>query len=158
MKNTIKYLSIILAAFLLSSCTEKQTEPVKESFLPVTPANISGSWQLTEWNGTALPEGRYFYIEFIRRDKTFASYENTSSHLTRKETGKFNILDDENSGSPVIAGRFDNSMGQEWNNRYIVTELTSKRMVWTVVGNPDDVSVYTRIDSIPAEILGTVEE
>ncbi len=141
-------------AVAFASCTEKPVDELQEPILDVTPTNINGSWQLTEWNGTPLPDGRYFYIEFIRRDQLFKSYENTSSFDTHKETGYYSINIDESIGASVIRGMLDNSMGQEWNHRYIVTDLTSKRMVWTVVGNPSDVSVFTRVDSIPVEIAG----
>ncbi len=157
MKHLLKYITIAMMALAFASC-EKPVEQSGEPVLPVTPTNINGTWQLSEWNGAALPEGRYFYIEFIRRDCLFKSYENTSSSEVHKETGTYNILVDEALGGSVIVGRYDNSMGREWNHRYIVTELTSNRMVWTVAGNSEDISVFTRTDSIPADITGEPAE
>ncbi len=151
MKTLLKYILTAFFALAFVSCVEPVDE-VQEPVLPVTPTNIAGTWALTEWNGSELPDGRYFYIEFIRRDNLFKSYENTSSFDVHKETGYYSISIDESLGGAVIRGMLDNSMGQEWNHRYIVTDLTSKRMVWTVVGNPEDISVFTRIDSIPSEI------
>ncbi len=158
MKTILKYLTIALCAIALLSCDKDPVKNLSEPTLPVTPTNINGTWELVEWNGTVLPEGRYFYIEFICRSMEFKSYENTSTAEVHNETGKYNILTDEALGGSVILGRFDNSMGQEWNNRYLVTDLTADRMVWTVVGNPDDVSVFERIDSIPTEITGEPAE
>ncbi len=156
MKQLLKYLTIALMAFAFSSC-EKPVEEVQVQYLDVTPTNINGSWSLVEWNGAKLPEGRYFYIEFIRRDMLFKSYENTSSAEAHKETGYYSITVDESLGGAMIRGMLDNSMGQEWNHRYIVTELTADRMVWTVFNNHEDISVFERVDSIPVEITGETE-
>ncbi len=145
-------------AFAVLSCDKEPVKDLSEPTLAVTPTNIDGTWKLVEWNGAALPQGRYFYIEFIRRGMEFKSYENTSTSEVHKETGRYNILTDESLGGSVILGRFDNAMGAEWNNRYLVTELTSGRMVWTVAGDPDDISVFERVDSIPAEITGESAE
>ncbi len=158
MKTILKYLTLVFTAFALLSCGKEPVKEVPEPLLDVTPTNINGTWQLVEWNGTALPDGRYFYIEFIRRGMEYKSYENTSTSDVHKETGRYNILTDEALGGSVILGRFDNAMGAEWNNRYLVTELTAVRMVWTVVGNPEDISVFERIDRIPAEITGETTE
>ncbi len=159
MKKLLKYLTIAILAAAFASCTEKQVDnDLSEPVLDVTPTNINGTWQLAEWNGEKLPEGRYFYIEFVRRGMLFTSYENTSSFEAHKETGEYNIIVDEALGGAVIVGKFDNAMGKEWNHRYIVTDLTENRMVWTVINNPEDVSVFTRVDSIPVEITGESAE
>ncbi len=144
-------------ALAFASC-DKEPAATPEPTLAVTPTNINGSWQLVEWNGQALPAGRYFYIEFIRRGMEFKSYENTSSAETHKETGTYNIIVDESLGGAVIIGRLDSSMNQEWNHRYIITDLTATRMVWTVTDNPEDISVFERVDSIPTDITGEPTE
>ncbi len=158
MKHLLKFFLIALTALSLASCDKEPAKDLSEPPLAITPTNINGSWQLTEWNGAELPDGRYFYIEFIRRGMLFKSYENTSSAEVHKETGEYNILTDESLGGSVILGRFDNSMGQEWNHRYIVTSLTATRMVWTAADNPEDISVFTRIETIPSEITGESAE
>ncbi len=158
MKNLLKYLTIALMALSLASCGKESVKDLEEPILDVTPTNINGSWQLVEWNGQSLPSDRYFYIEFIRRGMEFKSYENTSTAEVHKETGKYNIIIDESLGGAVIIGRLDNSMNQEWNHRYIVTDLTATRMVWTVSGNPDDISIFERVDSIPADLTGELAE
>ncbi len=158
MKTILKHLTLALTALALLSCGKEPVKDLSEPTLAVTPTNIDGFWQLVEWNGQPLPDGRFFYIEFIRRGMEFKSYENTSTSVVHKETGRYNILTDEALGGSVILGRFDNALDAEWNNRYLVTDLTAVRMVWTVVGNPDDISVFERIDSIPAEITGEQTE
>ncbi len=158
MKQILKYLTIALMAIAMASCTDKSAGPQEEPTLPVTPTNINGKWQLVEWIGQEIPETRYFYIEFIRRGMLFKSYENTKSHEVRKETGVYDINIDEVLGGAVISGKYDYFMEQGWDHSYIVTDLTADRMVWTVLGNPEDVSVYARVDSIPSEITGETAE
>ncbi len=158
MKHLLKYLSIALLSFVFLSCDKEPVKDLSEPTLAVTPTNINGAWRLTEWNSAELPDGRYFYIEFIRRGMLYKSYENTSSAEVHKETGEYNILTDESLGGSVILGRFDNFMGQEWNHRYIVTGLTATRMVWTATDNPEDISVFERIEAIPSEITGETAE
>ncbi len=154
MKHLLKYLTIVLMALSFASCGKEPVKELEEPTLAVTPTNINGIWQLVEWNGQALPAGRYFYIEFIRRGMEFKSYENTSTAEVHKETGRYNILTDEALGGSIIRGLLDSSMGQEWNHSYLVSDLTATRMVWTVSDNPADISVFERVDSIPADIIG----
>ncbi len=151
MKKFWKYCTIALMVLSMASCGEKE-EPIVESYLEVTPNNIAGSWKLSSWKGEDLPEGLFFYIDLVRRDGLFTTYENMSSFSVHKESGYYKITTDESLGA-IIRGMRDNSMGSEWNHRYIVTELTSDRMVWTVTDDPEDVSVFVRCE-IPADIKG----
>ncbi len=157
MKNILKYVAFTFMALSFLSCEKPGEESLPAEPLPVTPTNINGTWQLTEWKGSELPAGRYFYIEFIRRDNLFKSYENTSTYEVHKETGYYSITLDDFGGS-VIRGMLDNSMGQEWNHSYLVTDLYEDSMVWTVVDDPEDVSVFRRVDAIPVEITGEPAE
>ncbi len=147
MRTLYKYIFTALTLLLFASC--QKPVPVEEPSLEVTPNNIQGKWSLSSWKGVELPEGRYFYIEFTRRDRLFTSYENTASYVPHKESGYYTITINESLGASVISGMKDNSMGEEWNHRYIVTNLTKDSMTWTVLGDPDDVSVFVRVDSFP---------
>ena len=60
MKNILVYL-MLAATFLLSAC-DKDEKMLEPSYLPVTYANIAGTWQLAEWNGVEMSEGRYCYL------------------------------------------------------------------------------------------------
>ena len=67
MKNVFNL--IVLFAFVLcfTSCDDDERTDIPT--LPVTPANLNGTWQLAEWNGQSLAEGTYCYITFNRRNK-----------------------------------------------------------------------------------------
>ncbi len=143
-----KYIVIAGLLALFTGCQDSYVEPVPE-FLDVTPSNIEGVWQLTAWRGEALPEGRYFYIVLERTDCLFTTYENTASFGPHKETGYYNLIEDEYTGEVVIRGLYDYTMGEEWNHQYVVSSLTGINMDWTVVGDTDDISSFTRIDSLP---------
>lgn len=138
------------AAVLAMMSCQNETETAEE-LLDVTAHNISGVWQLSEWSGGEPADGTYVYIELTRRDKEFFLYDNLSSFSARLRTGRFNIIVDESLGSAIIIGQYDYGMG-DWQHRYAVT-LTASRMTWTAVDDPDDVSVYLRVDSVPQYIL-----
>lgn len=140
-------LAAVLAVSALCSCTEDK--PETEAYLPVTANNISGTWELSEMNGTPLADGAYVYLDIVRRDTEFTLYTNVGTFSADIFTGIFHV--DEESG--VVSGRYDHTLG-DWNRSYHVTELTAGRMVWTATDDPSDVSVYVRVDGIPADITG----
>ena len=41
----------------------------------------------------------------------------------------------------------------EWSSFYIITELRSDSMIWTVKEDAGDISVYTRCAEVPADII-----
>ena len=76
MKRSI--LTALAAALLLAlSCTEKPVETVE--YLDVNANNISGKWELVEWNGSSLTEGTYVYLNIVRNDRTYTMYQNLDS-------------------------------------------------------------------------------
>ena len=140
--NKIKTFFVLLAMAVCSvACTEEQ--PVVE-YLDVTPNNIAGSWRLESWSGGEMAEGSYVYIDFVRSDRTYTLYQNIDSHQLRIITGRYYIDTDTEFGA-VIRGSYDYGNG-DWAHRYIVTDLTANRMVWTAKDNADDVSVYVRAE------------
>ncbi len=148
MKKILKSVfAALLASVALSSCTEDSPETV--SYLPVTANNISGTWQLSEWLGKPVPAGSYVYMDIVRRDTEFTLYYNLETFSPYVRTGIYSV--DEETG--VISGRYDHYAG-DWTHSYTVSELTPDRMVWTAVDDPQDVSVYVRVDSIPEDIKG----
>ena len=84
----------------------------------------------------------FIYIDFVRADKTYTLYQNIDSQYKRIITGRFFIYTDAEQGA-IIRGNYDYGNG-DWAHRYIVTDLTEERMVWTALDNKDDVSVYVR--------------
>ena len=83
--------TMVASISLLCSCVQKETMP--DDTLPVTVHNISGNWELVEINGEALPKGSFFYIHFIRNDRTYEIWTNFNSYVDTPEymTGSFNI-------------------------------------------------------------------
>lgn len=148
--NKIKSIFALLAVVLLSVACGKE-EPQVVKYLEVTPNNVSGEWKLVEWNGEALDAGTWFYIDLVRKERTFTMYQNFDSmgDMPHKVTGEFNIeLSD--IGEPVIRGTYDYSEGL-WSHKYYVRELTATSMVWTAVDDNDFIQKFERC-SIPAEL------
>ena len=57
MKNILKLMALFAFVLCFASCDDD--EKVEIPALPVTAANLNGTWQLSEWNGQALAEGTY---------------------------------------------------------------------------------------------------
>lgn len=149
MKNIFKLMALFAFLFCFASCEDD--EPVIQT-LAVTPANLHGTWELSEWNGAPLAEGTYCYITFNRKEQTFEMYQKFDSMYARYITGTFSIKNDPYLGY-VISGTYDFGNGK-WNNEYIVTDLLeSGSMVWTVKDNENDVNKYVRCEQVPAEIV-----
>ena len=68
MKNILKLMALF--AFLLCFISCDDDEKAEIPTLPVTAANLNGTWQLSEWNGQPMAEGTYCYITFNRRSST----------------------------------------------------------------------------------------
>lgn len=148
MKNWF-YLTLMMLAVTLCGCSSE--DEVVEPQLDVTPHNISGTWQLESWhNGVQLAEGAYLYMELIRKDRLFKSYDTIESALPRYRTGVYNIETDPELGA-IIRGIYDYD-GGDWNHRYIVTSLTASKMIWVAKDNPAEVQVFVKTE-IPAEVL-----
>lgn len=139
---------MLSAAAVLASCTEET--PVVE-YLDVTPNNISGEWELVQWNGTDLEDGTYFYIEFIRKDRKFVIYQNFKSigNLPEVLTGTFNIETDVELGA-IIRGMYDFDGGY-WAHDYEVNDLTSGQMEWIAVDDMEFRQKFVRCQ-IPADL------
>ena len=129
------------------SCNDK--EDYVEPTLDVTPNNIADCWSLDSWSGGELSEDSYVYIDFVRADKTYTLYQNIDSQYMRAITGHYFIYTDDEKGA-IIRGNYDYGNG-DWSHRYVVTELTEGRMVWTALDNPADVSVYIRA-TLPSDL------
>ena len=140
MKNIFKLMALFAFLFCLTSCDDD--EPVIPT-LEVTPANLNGTWELSEWN---------CYITFNRKEQTFEMYQKFDSMYARYITGNFSIEVDPYLGS-IISGDYDFGNG-DWNNKYIVTDLLeSGSMIWTAKDDENDVNKYIRCDKVPEEII-----
>lgn len=150
-KTIFRLMVLCLLVPGLNACSSDDDE-VLQPWLDVTPANIAGTWKLTEWNNSSVAQGTYCYIVFERRDRTYKMYQKFDSMYPRYITGEYSIEKDDDDNY-VISGTYDYGNGL-WNNSYIVTELlASGSMKWTVKGNADDVSRYERCNAVPDDIL-----
>ena len=137
----------LMAIVMLTACDKD--DAYQEPTLDVTPNNIAGSWRLESWSGGELAEGSFVYIDFDRADRTYTLYQNIDSHQMRTITGRYYIDTDAEFGA-IIRGNYDYGNG-DWSHRYIVTDLTANRMVWTAKYNRNDVSIYVRTP-LPADL------
>ncbi|MBQ2875230.1 MAG: lipocalin family protein [Bacteroidales bacterium] len=148
--NKVKML--IAAAFAvmsLISCTEKPEVTVE--YLDVNANNISGKWELVEWNGAPLTEGTYVYLDIVRNDRTYTMYQNLDSftNVPHKVTGSYYIEYDPELGA-ILRGNYDHDSG-DWAHRYIVKDLTATEMYWIAKDDRTFIQKYVRVDSIPVE-------
>ncbi len=149
MKQFIKSLLLVsMAIFTMVAC-DKEDVQGDNGQLDVTRHNISGVWSLKTWNGNALAEGSFVYIEFERADRTYTMWQNLDSAPTRKLTGIYNIDLDEELGA-VIRGNYDNGNG-DWNHQYVVRSLTADEMILVAKDDADDICVYVRAE-LPEEL------
>ena len=129
MKNILVYL-MLAATFLLSAC-DKDEKMLEPSYLPVTYANIAGTWQLAEWNGVEMSEGRYCYLVIKRKadeetgKRALEIYTNIDSDKSHLLTSTYELEEDEDLGS-IISGIYDHAAGF-WNNSYLISELEADR-------------------------------
>lgn len=149
MKNLFKLLLASLLLFTVTSCSDSD-DPVSE-FLEVTNTNLSGTWKLSSWNETEQGDNPYMYIVFNHRDNTFEMYQNMDSGKSRYITGVYQLVLKDGE-RPVIKGYYDHGTGS-WSHDYHITQMTDSQMTWTITNNPDDVSVYTRADDIPEDVV-----
>ena len=75
MKKILTFISISAMAFASMSC-EKEQHDIQPEPLEVNTNNISGKWELVEWNGAPMAGGTYVYMD-IERGKTYTMYQKT---------------------------------------------------------------------------------
>ena len=142
-------LIMFLSAFVAVSCELVEDGGIQEPLLEVNANNISGQWQLKQWNENTLNDDTYVYIDIVRNDRTYTMYQNIDSFkdVPHRITGSYYIEVDPAIGA-VIRGNYDHDSG-DWAHRYIITDLTRSKMVWTAKDDPAFVQIWNRVDSIP---------
>ena len=142
-------LIMFLSAFAAVSCELVEDGGIQEPLLEVNANNISGQWQLMQWNENTLNDDTYVYIDIVRNDRTYTMYQNIDSFkdVPHKVTGSYYLEVDPAIGA-VIRGSYDHDSG-DWAHRYVITDLTRSRMVWTAKDDPTFVQIWNRVDSIP---------
>lgn len=152
--NTFKkIMTAALAAlsFLAVSCDRNDVSEPQEIYLDVNANNISGKWELVEWNGAALTSGTYVFLDIVRNDRSFKIYQNLDSfnNVPHVVSGLYNLETDPELGA-IIRGTYDHDSG-DWAHRYIIKDLTATKMTWVAKDDPDFVQKYVRVESIPVE-------
>lgn len=143
---TVAFAAIMLMA---SSCDVIIVEAEKEPQLEVNANNISGQWELIQWNEAGLAEGTYVYLDIVRNDRTYTMYQNLDSfsNVPHVVTGSYYIETDPELGA-VIRGSYDHD-GGDWAHRYVVKSLTADEMVWLAKDDNTFLQVFHRVESIP---------
>ncbi len=148
--NRIKSILATLAVIIsVVACEEKTPVEPPVEYLEVNVSNISGSWELVEWNGAELQAGTYVFLNIIRKDWTYEMWQNVDSFqdIPHHVTGRFHLEIDPSLGA-VIRGEYDHDSG-DWAHRYIIKDLTKDSMIWVAKDNADYVQKFVRVESIP---------
>ena len=145
-KSILATLAVIFSAV---ACGNKMPVEPPVEYLEVNVSNISGSWELVEWNGAQLQSGTYVFLNIIRKDWTYQMWQNVDSFqdIPHQVTGRF-YLDVDPAVGAVIRGDYDHDSG-DWAHRYIIKDLTKDSMVWVAKDNADYVQKFVRVESIP---------
>lgn len=116
--------------------------------LEVNTNNISGKWELVEWNGAPMAEGTYVYMD-IERGKTYTMYQNLDSFsdIPHVITGSYNLATDPELGA-IIRGSYDHDNG-DWAHRYIIRDLYDNEMFWVAKDDPAFTQKFRRVSTIP---------
>lgn len=150
--NRLKSILAMFAVAILAIACQKEPSGPQVEYLDVTPNNISGKWQLVEWDGQPLAEGTYFYIEIVRKDKKYTIWQNFGSipENAHKVTGSYNIVTDVLLGA-IIRGKYDFDGGL-WAYDYEVNDLTSDRMTWVAIDDDNSFTQkFVRVSDIPVK-------
>ena len=134
-------------AFASMSC-EKEQHDIQPEPLEVNTNNISGKWELVEWNGAPMAEGTYVYMD-IERGKTYTMYQNLDSfsNIPHVITGSYNLATDPELGA-IIRGSYDHDNG-DWSHRYIIKDLYENEMFWVAKDDPAFTQKFRRVSNIP---------
>lgn len=149
----MKYIKYLIAFFMMSlfaaSC-EKDIEP-EVVYLEVNANNISGQWELSEWNGAGLADGTYVYLDIVRNDRTYTMYQNLDSFMDvpHTVTGSYFLETDPELGA-IIRGNYDHDSG-DWAHRYIIKDLTATEMTWIARDDESFIQKFVRINDIPVD-------
>ena len=136
-------------AFASMSC-EKEQHDIQPEPLEVNTNNISGKWELVEWNGAPMAGGTYVYMD-IERGKTYTMYQNLDSfkNIPHVITGSYNLATDPELGA-IIRGSYDHDNG-DWAHRYIIKDLYENEMLWVAKDDPTFTQKFRRVSTIPVE-------
>ena len=147
--NTFKTIFAVAAIALSAIACEKNDPAQHEELKEVNANNISGKWELYEWDGAKMLDGTYVYLDIVRNGQTYTMYQNVDSfsNVPHVVTGSYAFIVDPALGT-IIRGDYDHDSG-EWNHRYIIKKLTASEMLWVQKEDPAKTQLFVRIDTIP---------
>ena len=151
MNKITKILALAVMAVASMACNKIEDPQGNGSEpLEVNTNNISGKWELVEWNGAPMAEGTYVYMD-IERGKTYTMYQNLDSfkNIPHVITGSYNLAADPELGA-IIRGSYDHDNG-DWSHRYIIKDLYENEMFWVAKDDPAFTQKFCRVSTIPVE-------
>lgn len=151
MNKITKILALAFMAVASMACNKIEDPQGNGSEpLEVNTNNISGKWELVEWNGAPMAEGTYVYMD-IERGKTYTMYQNLDSFkkIPHVITGSYNLAADPELGA-IIRGSYDHDNG-DWSHRYIIKDLYENEMFWVAKDDPAFTQKFCRVSTIPVE-------
>lgn len=139
----MKRIFLLLPLILLAVISCRKEEPLPQQ-LEVNRNNISGQWELVEWNGKPLEDGSFFRIDFVRNDATFTIEQNFDAlpSISREITGTYALKTDSRF-RPVITGMYDHDAGM-WSHEYLIVSLTPSTMEWVASDDASFVQSFRR--------------
>ncbi|MCF0183018.1 MAG: lipocalin family protein [Bacteroidaceae bacterium] len=141
--KTLPLFFILYSLFFATACSKSDDTP-QPATLAVTYNNVSGDWQLVEFNSHKLPEGTYLRMSLSRRDHAFTLTDNLNSMYGQTRTGTFTLTEDEDTETTILSGHYDNGVG-EWNHEYTVTRLTASELHLLSTDSLHESQVFQRI-------------
>lgn len=147
--NRIRTILALAAIALSAIACEKNDLSQPEELKEVTANNISGTWQLHEWDGAHMLDGTYVYLDIVPNGQTYTMYQNVDSFsdVPHVVTGSYALITDPALGT-IIRGKYDHDSG-EWNHLYIIKRLTADEMLWVQKDDPEKTQLFVRVTSIP---------
>ena len=134
-----------LAMLFVASCTKVDVEQ-PEVYLEVNASNLHGNWELVSINDE--PSAAKLYFNFVRSGNKFAIWESFTSIPTsyNYSEGTFEFYADPELGMMI---RGIDSVKEEWNDMYVIKDLTKTSMTWVGVNDPTFVQTFNRVSTIP---------
>ena len=137
---------LIAAATLIAGCEKPTSQPTKKP-MAVTYAALNGCWKLTKWQGEAMAEDTFLYIEFDRTQRRYTMWDNIDSMYATDTTGTYAISEEED-GTYTLTGTYDYGLG-DWSEQYnVVLYDEGNTMLWRARGAAQTME-YVRVAERP---------
>jgi hypothetical protein len=163
-KNICKACGLFAVALsTLVACDDKNYGG--EEYPPVGYSNMAGSWKMSVLEGKSLEGNVYAYMRMERRMiedsdvgwRAFQTYSTLSTAQPIEKTGRY-ILKTDDLGRTMVEGQYDD-FGYWQKDFYYVSMRDADTMVWTANDDPENVTVYNRVEaSVLDEIISQIHD